>query len=159
MGFTRFFTASLIIAAIGSAFAFQTDPRAQATRGLSDVKQLALGTMMYCQDYDDVYPYVRSTKPLAKAIAPYLKNQQVWQTLNPAGSVFAFNLSIGGASGSVIELPAATVMYYETKPWADGLRIVAFCDGHAKRVKASDWHKLEPTLHLHVKRVAKKPIG
>lgn len=137
------------------AATFGAEPADDATRGLSNVKQIAVGLMMYVTDYDDVFPYAQSTKAVQYVTYPYIKNFDVWKTHNPKGSQFNFNMAIAGVSATAIPDPAETVMVYESAPRPDGRRAVAFADSHAKLVSSADWDKLKPTLSLKLKKSAK----
>src|SRR5688500_18324066 len=92
----------IAIIAILAAILFPVFARARAaarrTTGLSNVKQLSLGMLMYAQDYDEAFPYwnygesacgvapdgnagakARSSGFWANAIQPYVKNIQLFQ--------------------------------------------------------------------------------
>ncbi|HVT14301.1 MAG TPA: hypothetical protein VHE55_18705 [Fimbriimonadaceae bacterium] len=124
------------------------------TAALSNMKQLALGMIMYSSDYDDVVPYVQDSKSALAVTMPYLKNGQLTKSLNP-GSRILMNMAIAGVEMTAIEAPAETVLYYDEKPWPDGSRLVAFMDGHVKFVEPEAWAKAEATLHLKIKRKTK----
>jgi hypothetical protein len=127
----------------------------EKTQTLSNLKQVALATIMYCTDYDDVYPYVQNTGTVQEVTYPYVKNREVWKTLNPKGGRFLFNLAIGGASAPQIENPAEMPMFYEERAWPDGSRAVAYADGHAKFVPASGWAAIQKELKKRYKRTGK----
>lgn len=131
---------------------------AARTATLSNAKQIALGLLMYCSDYDDVLPWPQSSKSAWSVIDPYLKNRELYKTLNPDGGEFRFNMCLGGVNAVDIEQPADTPLIYESKPWPDGKRIVAYTDGHAKVVSPEEWAKLEPMLKLKLKKTAKRPL-
>lgn len=132
--------------------------RSKQTAGLSNAKQLALGMIMYASDFDDVFPWPQSTSKAQEVIAPYLKNDRLWETGNPESSRFLFNMNLGGVSIVDIDSPAETPMLYESKPWPDGRRIVAFADGSARIVQAESWFNVEKGLSLKFKRTAKQPL-
>lgn len=127
------------------------------TRAVSNAKQLALGSLMYCSDYDDVLPYVQSVVTVKEVTYPYMKNLDVWKTGNPA-SQWRFNMCLGGVSQTEIAEPASTPLFYESAPWADGRRVVAFADGHVKLVGSAEWKGMAKYLKLKLKRSAKKPL-
>lgn len=124
----------------------------------SNIKQIALATMLYASDYDDVTPYVQNTKTVQTVTAPYVKNMDVWKTLNPNGGRILFNIALGGVATSSIPAPAEAIMYYESNPWPDGRRCVAFADGHAKIVDEPEWLRLKVTLITKYKRTAARPL-
>ncbi len=127
----------------------------QRTVTLSNFKQIALGIMMFLADYDDQIPWVESTPQLLDLIQPYVKNREIYKTLNPAGGMIRFNMCLAGTWTTQIENPAETVLLYESMPWADGSRCVAFADGHAKVVNGEEWQRLQPSLNLKLARHGK----
>lgn len=148
--------AALICAAV-IAFA-QVDFKQQRSAGMSNAKQLAVGLLIYCADYDDVSPWAQDTATIQTITYPYIKNKSVWQTMNPAGSVFEYNFVAGGVNMQHMANPGTLVMYWETKPWPDGTRIVAFWDGHVKVTSDADWKKTAKLMPTKMKRSAKKPL-
>lgn len=130
------------------------NPAADKTQTISNAKQMALATIMYAGDYDDVIPYVQSTKGAYEVIQPYMKNREYIKTLNP-GAKFLLNMAVAGVSMSSIENPAETVLYYEDKTWPDGSRVVAFTDGHVKAVSTDEWERFKATLNLKISKIGK----
>jgi len=70
-----------ILAAILFPVFARAREKARQTSCLSNVKELALGTLMYAQDYDEMYPcwdrnLTEDTSPLypGRAVMPYVKN-------------------------------------------------------------------------------------
>jgi prepilin-type processing-associated H-X9-DG protein len=124
---------------------------------MSNGKQIALGMLMYTNDYDDVLPYVQSVVTVKEITYPYIKTKSVWETGNPA-SQWRFNMCVGGALETDIQEPASTPMFYESAPWPDGRRVVAFMDGHVKLVSSSDWKAMAKYLKLKLKKKATKPL-
>lgn len=122
---------------------------------ISNAKQLGTALMIYCADYDDVIPYVQSTKGVFEVMYPYMKNVEITKSLNPAGSKFLLNMAVAGASQASIEAPSDTVLFYEDKPWADGTRIVVFCDSSTKTVTEEEWQKHQATLSLKLQKVGR----
>ena len=127
----------------------------QRTATLSNIKQISTAMVIYLADSDDIFPYVQGTPQLFKLLMPYCKNEEIMKTLNPAGGMFRFNMSLAGVNSTEIAEPANTVMFYESEPWADGSRCVSFADTHAKVVNPEEWAKLQPSLNLKLKRVGK----
>lgn len=125
------------------------------THAMSNMKQLALGMIMYESDYDDVAPYVQDTKSAFAVTMPYLKNTELFKSLNPASSRILFNMSLAGTSAPDIEAPTETILYYDPIPWNDGKYLVSFVDGHVKYVGQEEWPRIEKSLHLKLKRRGK----
>ena len=136
----------------------QSKESAKKTATLSNAKQLALGMLMYSSDYDDVMPYAQSTAAVKYVEAPYLKNNELWKSLNPKGGEFRFNMALAGVSLTEVPEPANTPLFFEPNAWPDGTRVVAYTDGHAKRVDAEEWKRLQPFLKLKLKKTAKRPL-
>jgi prepilin-type N-terminal cleavage/methylation domain-containing protein/prepilin-type processing-associated H-X9-DG protein len=73
-----------ILAAILFPVFARAREKARQSSCLSNVKQIALGTMMYAQDYDEMLPQTRYKHPPNEtvkhwyvALEPYLKNEQI----------------------------------------------------------------------------------
>ena len=147
----------------GDVFVSPSEPSGGATaqtRALSNIKQLSIGMLMYGADYDDLTPYAQSTKTVEYVISPYIRNYEVFKTLNPDRSRFLFNMAIAGVNMTDIPSPAETVMFFESRAWPDGRRVVSFCDGHAKIVTEEEWQEHKLTLKLEIKKSAKPlPAG
>lgn len=131
---------------------------AQKTNTLSNAKQLALAGLMYSNDWDDLNPYVQSTSQFKTVTMPYLKSEAPWTTGNPNGSRFLFAMNLAGVNSEAVDRPGEAPFIYESKPWPDGRRVVAFLDGHAKMVTPDEWATIEPMLHRKYPISAKKPI-
>lgn len=113
---------------------------AAETLSLSNVKQIALGMIMYSSDFDDHFPKADST-PRAKALVlPYVKSEEVWKS--PSGGGYLYNTALSGVSQTAIEQPAETLLVWQEQPFPDGRRAVGFTDGHAKRVEGDEWNRL-----------------
>jgi len=101
----------------------------------SNMKQIGLGSMMYVQDYDEMYPQVGGTGagcgsyyPITslsweQAITPYTKSTQIFQCpsdtkadstdpTNPKTS-YGFNYYTGGAALASLKNPSQILMWYE----------------------------------------------
>lgn len=141
---------------------WQIDPpgrvQAQQAATLSNVKQIGLGLIMYSGDWDDNLPYTQDSKSTWYVIYPYVKNLGIFKTLNPNGGMIRFNMGVSGAVESSISSPADTVLLYETEPWPDGRRVVAFCDGHAKLVTQEAWAEISKHLTPTGIKRPKKPL-
>lgn len=139
------YTAFALLTTLGAmAFAYspQQTPKdkAEASICLSNMKQLNLAMMMYTQDYDNTLPPLKDNAHVQKVLFPYLKNKSLYtcSTTKTAYQVNSALTSKKTRKGQVIKLttilnPAQTVIFYETKPHADGQRSVGYLDGHAKR--------------------------
>lgn len=112
----------------------------EQTAGLSNVKQVALGVIIYSGDSDDVYPFANSTAEAQKVISPYLKNDSLWKS--PNGGRILYNTALSGTSATALEAPAETLLVWEEKPYPDGKRAVGYADGHAMRRDEPEWAQI-----------------
>lgn len=142
----------------GSATTPEQDMERKRTATVSSLKQISLGMIMYTADWDDEIPWVQSTAAAKYVTMPYIKNDTLWQTQNPNGGEFRFNMALAGVSSTAIEAPAEEVLYYESKEWPDGKRCVAYADGHVRIVDRSQWAALQASLSRKHPRTGKKPL-
>ena len=133
---------SLVLALADTQVFATARGKALSVSCLSNIKQIALGAMMYLQDYDEKFGF----KPAAykKSLMPYLKNEAVFHCpSDKSGTVsYSFNASLAGRKMAQIGSPARTVMLYEGKDGKldfrhKGFASVAFADGHAKLISAT----------------------
>ncbi|MFM7323059.1 MAG: DUF1559 domain-containing protein [Armatimonadota bacterium] len=119
--------------------------RARATSSLSNLKQVGLGMMMYVQDYDEVFPPMRSEPEVRKRLMPYIKNDATFR--NPIDEKpYVYNPALSGVSLTRIHAPSDLAVVWEADPAPDGTRGVGFADGHAKRVSAAEWARILANL-------------
>lgn len=118
----------------------QEKAAAQATVCLSQVKQLALGVLMFSGDNDDVLKF-KSAADVRKQLAPYLKNEGLWKCPSDTGTgaSYTFNPNLLGVAFAKVAEPSKVVMIYEGKGGKLAFRhagraAVAFMDGHAKLI-------------------------
>jgi hypothetical protein len=111
---------------------------ASAPGCLSNVKQLAVGHLIYASDYDDRFVADANFKP---AVMPYIKNNEIFAC--PVTRVeFAANDGILGKDSTLLLDPAGTVLLYEgyqkqlSGPH-EGRSSVAYTDSHARMIDAS----------------------
>jgi len=121
----------------------------------SNLKQLGLAMLMYSADYDDVLPYVQSTKGAYEVLWPYMKNASITKSHNPNSPEFRLNMAIAGVSDSEIPEPARAPLFYDAAPWPDGRRCVVFLDGHSDWVDEQEWQELSSFLTAKLPRSGK----
>jgi hypothetical protein len=126
------------------------------TNTLANGKKLGIALIMLTTDNNDVIPYAQSTKQMFSFVYPYHKERKAEKSYNP-GSEFQFNLCTAGVKLSNIKEPNKVPIWYESKAWKDGMRVVCFADGSAKYVNADAWKQLAPMLKLNLKKET-KPI-
>lgn len=136
--------------------ALTNNPKMQAQTDsvtcMSNLKQLALGQMMYAQDWDQTLPPSYSW---GDATMPYLKDQKIFTcpTLAKSGqqSGYAMDSTVSGARMEKISAPVSTVILFESTstnwnasdPQASVLHVprhgdginFAYADGHVKAVR------------------------
>lgn len=119
-----------------------------------NMRQVALGALMYGADHDDWLPYAQSTNAIFEELLPYTKVKSVYKSFHPTGRVL-FNMSLSGASFAAVTAPSDTPLFYDSEPWSDGRRGVTFADGHFRYVDAATWAELETNLRLSLPRRGK----
>lgn len=110
---------------------------AKSTACVSNLKQLALATIMFTTDNDDV---LKTTGAKWKtSIFPYCKNESLFTCPeDPKGTMsYSFNSSLANVNMAKIKNPANTVLAYEgaggkLKFRHNDKAAVAFADGHVK---------------------------
>lgn len=114
---------------------------AKKTMCLSNVKQLALGTIMYATDHNETLPKAAAWKT---AIRPYLRDEKVFHCPDDKSGGVSYFLDprVGGKTFASIGFPAETAMILEGTPKKTAFRHagranLGYLDGHAKGVDAA----------------------
>jgi hypothetical protein len=121
--------------------------KAEATSAVSGMKQLALGVLMYCQDYDETLPPMRDAASLKRTVLPYVKSESLFRSPT-SGQPFLPNPHLAGRRLSQLGQPSGAVMLYSAAPGPDGRRVVARLDGTVRTVGAEEWKKLAHSQRL-----------
>jgi prepilin-type processing-associated H-X9-DG protein len=88
--------------------------RSQQMSCMSNMKQLALGVLMYCQDYDEQFPIADRW---CETTMPYIKNESCYTCpSDDAPWSYAINYKLSRQALGKVESPAYTVMLFETEP-------------------------------------------
>lgn len=140
----------LASAFVSSPVMNQAKEASKKTACLSNVKQLALATMLYASDYDDHFPDANKWR---SSIMPYTKNQETFRCPeDKSGNPSSYRMNPRMSKLSVVSLsdPAGTVLIFEGDatgfvPRHAGAGNVAFTDGHAKAIAAAAYPKLRQT--------------
>jgi len=120
----------------------QASEKAQAAVSLSNLKQLALALLMWAEDHNEKLPDMPTAEKIKATLLPYAKDEDIFASpFN--GKPYKYNNSLAGKGVGQPEIPWQTVTFYEDSPDSYELRGVAYLDGHAKRVKESDWHNIQ----------------
>lgn len=119
------------------------DEKASRITSMSNLKQAALGAMMYIQDYDEVIPPLKSPEKFRSLLQPYVKNEEIFFVPgSEPKQPYLANASLSYHPLRDIANPAETVLFYAPKPDAQGLRVTAFADGHVKATPEADFQRL-----------------
>ena len=126
----------------------QAREKSQTSACSSNLKQIALGAMMYSQDYDETLPGAAGWD---KQLNPYLKNKDVLHDPSDEarGISYAMNRRLSAVKMSRIAHPEKTILFYEIAARTGspngvgqdqavrhkGGSNVAYADGHVKRVE------------------------
>jgi len=107
-----------------------------------NLKSLALGLMQYCQDYDEAMPPMTDAASAQRLLQPYVSSASLW--VDPrTGQAYGINPSLAGRTLGSIVSPAQTAAFYETSPRPNGVRAVAFADGHVDLVRETQWPQVK----------------
>lgn len=117
---------------------------------LSNVKQLATGTIIYQADYDDLYPPASGMPAVRVVLQPYLKNDNLFKPIENISTVPLFNFNLAGVDATLLPAyPDSKVQNIdEIAIWSSYLTgknpewIVAFADSGTKRIKLKDFDKV-----------------
>ncbi len=101
--------------------------------GLRGIKRLALSALMYATDYDVFLPaHMLSANQLRPYLSPYAQERGIFSSKNPNGGELLANTKLGGIC--VSDVPARTVMFYDSMPWSKGNGLEANVDGSGKYI-------------------------
>jgi beta-lactamase regulating signal transducer with metallopeptidase domain len=117
----------------------QARGKAVTTVCLSNLKQVALGLIMFAQDHNESFA-LRAATYKAQAM-PYIKSEMVFHCPSdkPGAVSYSFNANLQGVPLSNISNISETVLVYEGKNGQldfhhDGMAVVGFGDGHVQLV-------------------------
>ncbi|NPV48458.1 MAG: prepilin-type N-terminal cleavage/methylation domain-containing protein [Armatimonadetes bacterium] len=152
-----------ILAAILFPVFAKAREKARQSSCLSNLKQIALGNLMYAQDYDEKFqPPVVCNSGLTgcfvaaeycgsgyQPVGPYIKNRQLWECPSSndcARTSYGWNMSLSYAKLANCKEPSATVMYADhrtnvTYRWCGGWLASneACCSGQANDPVYPHW--------------------
>jgi prepilin-type processing-associated H-X9-DG protein len=105
----------MIRAAIVFPVFAQAREKARQVTCLSNIKQISLAQLMYCQDYDEKF---EPSKKWMDLMGPYLKDEHIFHCPSvrkePAGYGYAFNSDLGDKSLEKIKEPKTTLMLFDS---------------------------------------------
>lgn len=141
----------------------------QETRLLSqlNLKQIALAMSMYTQDYDNRFPpmiaarrageirdpapnaiprlqpsgiTISNNDPVQNRLAPYAESPQIF--LQPVTKrPYLPNYKISRHFVEDVKDKTSTFLFYEEAPDADGMRNIAYVDGHVKAISEAEFQR------------------
>ncbi len=130
------------LAAIGAAsvtcFAYLASADIQGVDECqSNLKQMALGVLMYVQDYDERYPPMKIPAQVQNRIYPYVKNRNIFKCPT-TGADYLPNPALNYIMLNAIKAPAQLMMFRDAKPHTTASGKpgwnAAYADGHVKLV-------------------------
>ncbi len=103
----------------------------------SNLKQYALGILMYTQDYDERYPPMQFPAQVEHRVDPYVKNRALFRCPT-SGMDYLPNPALSYLTLGKVNAPARMVMLRDAKPHTtEGGQAgwnVAYADGHVRLV-------------------------
>jgi len=114
---------------------------------LSNLRNVGAALTMYVQDYDQCFPPMRLVAETQKVLYPYLRNRDVFfcpATKKP----YQPNPNLHLKRFQEISRPSETPTFYDPQPHSNGMRGVAFVDGHVRFVSPSQWRTLKQRYRL-----------
>jgi prepilin-type processing-associated H-X9-DG protein len=133
-GCAVFFCCCPILAALIFPVFAQARIAAQATKSLSDAKQVDAALIGYEVDYDQHYPKFDSPTELARALSKY-SNLPNLQALVKS---YQWNPELSGKALRELADPSGVWVFYSKEMDAKKRYDIAFADGHVRAVQPSD---------------------
>ncbi len=106
-----------------------------------NLRDLAMAVQMYATEYDALPP-MESMDAAKAALIEYVPGGETF-TDPMTGKPYGVNSSLSRKRVADIPDSASAVVFYQTQPGPDGMREVAFLDGHTQRVSDADWAKVK----------------
>ncbi len=105
---------------------------------LNNLRQIAIAIMMWTQDHDEVLPPMTTAAAMRTVLKDYDGNEKLW--LQPVvDEPYQPNPTLAGTALGDIRDPTTMILAYEAKPWPNGMRCVAFVDGHVEVMTEERW--------------------
>jgi len=113
-----------------------------STDSMSNLKNIALAVQMFMADYDDVMPDMTDMVAVMDELGEYVRNDEMFFQPD-TGQAYGINSSLSQKSLAEVADPVSIAVFYEEEPGEDGMRGVAFLDGHAARVGEAEWEHIK----------------
>jgi hypothetical protein len=126
----------IVIAGILFPVFSQAREKAREMSSMSNLRQIALGTVMFAQDHDQKLPPMDSMDKFKSSVGPYLQSQKGSDLFTEPGANVPYQLNGDVSNKSMASLsdPAKTVIIEESAPHSDGKIAVAYADGEVRLV-------------------------
>ena len=119
-------------------------PLLQQLLAANQLKQLALGTMQFTQDYQEMYAF--DDQAHERALLPYIKSPQLFTIIGTKDEKWRFNDLLAGKSLAALSEVARTVLFYdgdatstESLHFRFGDKtLIGFADGHVKALSKDE---------------------
>lgn len=150
------FVAALVLMSVCALGLYRQNP-GDACR--SNLKQYALGIIMYTQDYDEKFPPTKQPAQVEHRVWPYIKNKSVF-TCPDTGANYLPNPALNYVNSSSIQAPAQTVMLRDAKAHTveggSSFWNAAYTDGHVKQLSTEPALGKAPPDPTHAQIVAER---
>ena len=105
---------------------------------INNLSQIGSAIAQYLEDFNEIFPPMKSRSDFKNALQPYLKSESVF--LNPlTKEPYVLNDILSEHKLAHISNPTTFIAAYEAEAASDSTRGVVFVDGHAKRVPEAEW--------------------
>jgi prepilin-type processing-associated H-X9-DG protein len=116
-------------------------------RQLMNLKNMTLAAMEYYQEKNNIYPDMRNSGTVQKALLPFRQKNATF--FDPITKLpYLPNPFLSHKSANSVHDPNMMILFYEARPASDGTRGVAFADGHAAAVLEREWPRLKRMSHM-----------
>lgn len=113
----------------------------------TNLKNANMALLMYIQDWDERFPPMKDVALIRMVLSPYVRNMDTF-FCPTSKQPYSPNPNLHRKSLIDIHFPFETPSFYELTIHPDGLRGVAYVDGHVKFVNQSQWQALKRRYQL-----------
>jgi hypothetical protein len=116
------------------------------TQGISNIKQVATGVMIYTADFDDMLPLYSSFE---SAVKVYVKNDSLFRCVQDDRESIEYNERLSAYSITAVFDPSKYPMLRDPQVWPEGQRLYAFVDASAKSLSNDKAGEMETVWSRH----------